>query len=473
MSANSQASSQMAKARFLVNINSEDSIKKSTNLLEEILGQKLDRLKAQKAVRESAKQANCSITRAQESKGILHKQPPIAKSKTPSKKQDDSVSIQYRTKTSPRQSGPSESHLGFHISDSLLRKPKSAEKDQFNITTQDGIRSERNSELFDIRVIKVPNGVMQELDSISQHSDHRGAQAKEAGEKSSQLARIEKMISVELAERDPLKGDLRRSVTETIIQEDRVVEEDGQFNGSFAGSPLYTAKARRTPTDTQMDGSRKIAANSRDKNELWWSKSGVSGFKPAQRHKDNEPSPPKTDIPKNKVVPASSVRGMLEFSDVLTGQASTENMIPLEPELEGLNKAKVSQSKDRPVVTKVNETLSSGDQIKGCFKKDRKAREAPQPDHEDSQSNRGFALTSPAGSKKGILTNKAKVVPNGSLSVYEMAGLPNRSTSAHVSHRGPKVRFAEKPEIREVESYKKYYKEHDSGKGCCGWCPLI
>jgi hypothetical protein len=473
MDDNSQVSQQHSKTRFLANINSEDSLRKSTNLLEEILGKKLDRLKTQGALRESKDQAGNSHTKAPDSRAI-EEPAKQAKPVSPMEKQEDCVSIQVRPKTSPRQSDQSESQFGSLMSGSLQKKLRSTEKDQVNITTQDGIRSEKNSEVFDIRVFKVPHGVMQPLDSISQQSEERAPAEKCRDDNSPDINPFDKGAGGESSEKDPLKQDLRRSVTEAHFQEGKpfpepVIEKENHDN-SIAKD--YTAKARRAPTDSNIETARKNNLGSREMGESWRTKGNFGGYKISPMKTDNDHRFHKPVSSRNKVAPNSTGRAMLEFSDPLTGPISTENIILPENERATPGKSKVLNTKEK--VAALKQAQQSVELKKGCLKRDGRAPPGPGSDLDDAQSNRNLALSSPVGSKKGILMNKSKIAPNEALSVYDMAGLPLKRSNTQMSRKSPtKVRFSEKPVIFVVESYKKYYKESYSEKEHCCRCSLI
>lgn len=474
MDDNSQVSPQHTKSRFLANINSDDSLRKSANLLEEILGKKLDQMKTQKILRESAEQAGNSQTRAQESRLVEEQNKPLKTNAVP-EKQDDCVSIQVRPKTSPRQSDQSESQLGGSLmSGSLQKKVKSTEKDQVNITTQDGIRSDKNSEVFDIRVFKVPHGVMQPLDSISQQSGQRASDEKGQDDHSPDINPFDKCGAGESSEKDQNKQDLRRSVTEAHFHEDKSIADPNIVKENQKNSVAidYHVKARRTGTDSNIETARKNNLGGREKGEQWRTKGNHGGYKMSPMKPENDPKGSKNQNSRNKVSPDSTGRAMIEFSDPLTGPISTENIILPENDRASPGKARVLHVKDKALIPR--QSNEHADAKKGCLKKESRAPVHAASDLDDLQSNRNLALSSPVGSKKGILTNKSKISPNEQLSVYDMAGLPLKRSNTQMSRKSPtKVRFSEKPVVFEVESFKKYYKESYSEKEYCCRCSLI
>jgi hypothetical protein len=477
MDGNSPASLQNSKPRFLANINSDDSLRKSTNLLEEILGTKLDKLKAQKAVKDSAQQAGNVSTRLHETKVVEDRRSISPKPNQQTEKADDTVSIQVRPKTSPRQSDPSDSQLGSLMSGSLQKKVKGTEKDQVNVTTQDGLRSDKNSEVFDIRVFKVPNGRRQPLDSLSQQSENREKANKGEDEDSPDINPFENGLQADSLEKDQNKSDFRRSVTEAIPQENRAVPELAQSNHQEERSPSnqFTAKTRRTPTDIHMETARKNNLQSRDKNDSRFGMQTLGGYKMSPMKTEAEQKTYKAASSRNKVFPSSSGRAMLEFSDPMNGPISTENVFLPDAERPKQDKTAALSSKDRGNSNK--EQPSSADIKKSCLKKDGKAQYPAVPNLDDDQSHRNFALASPQGSKKGILTNKGRVAPFDMSGVVDGGIIPVKRSNTQMSKASRKsptrVKFAERPIIYEVQSYKKYYKEQYDEKEYCSRCSLI
>jgi hypothetical protein len=310
---------------------------------------------------------------------------------------------------------------------------------------------------------------------MSQQSELRSKLVPQNDEHSPDISPFDKNGQGECTERDKLKQDLRRSVTEAMLQENRPLPDEPDEKEIDFNPPIsqFTAKTRRTPTDIQETGKKQTPGN-REKADPWSGKNNLGGYKVSPLKTDNDQKQSKAVNPRNKVVPNSSSRAMLEFSEPLTaGRISTEHIfLPEHQRSPSPGKSKVLHTKDRLVAPR--EVPSSGEQKKSCLKRDSKASPTHLNDLEDNFSQRNLSVSSPVGSKKGILTNKTKVVPNESLSVYEMAHLPLKRSNTQMSRKSPtKVRFSEKPIIFEVESYKRYYKESYSEKECCSECVLI
>lgn len=468
MDGTTKESPRVKNNRFLANVNSEDSIHKSANLLEEILGKKLDKLKMQTTLRESAQKSSNTNTKVQESKAEEPVKDKLEMVDRIEEKLVECLSVQVKPKYSPRQSEPSQSQVESLLSGSL-QKRKSAEKDQYNITTQDGFKSEKNSEMFDLRIHKVPAGVLAPLDSVSQGS---GEHDMSNGDKINQLEQHTPFDQVMESEKKPhveKELEYRRSLTEKQInmQRNGQLESNGQGSKEKTGLSRfheYNSRARRTPTDTFIADSSPSRPNHSEKTVLLKGKtlqqkqkdhSSINGLRPGISLRR----------PFNGVGGSTSThRGMLEYSDNNINPKSTDNFAINE------NSSVISPRPDNiPTNRERSSPISQPHGPKSCLK-----QPAIKNSPEKSELSSPMRSVSPAGSKRGILTNRDRVFHSDNLSVYEMAGMPARRSNTIMSRKPPgRVRFKDLPEIHHVVSYKRYYKENYSDVTFCSRCSLI
>jgi hypothetical protein len=469
MDGSSVESPRRNNGRFLANINAEDSIHKSANLLEEILGKKLDKLKVQTALRDSAQKSSNTNTRVQESKvedSPKDKPDKIHKLELADR---DYYSVQVKPKHSLQQSEQSQSQIESLMSGSL-QKRKSAEKDQYNITTQDGFKSEKNSEMFDLRVYKVPVGVIAQLDSVSQGSGDNGLVGRDQINEIDKFTPFDKVLESDKKPQNEGELQYRRSHTEKKIKQQHELSLESsnkkpKQEASLSKFHDFNTRARRTPTDSFVGNITPTPANLSEKTVL------MKGKTLLQKHRDSRmigPLQPNTSLvrPFDGVkAPATSNRGMLEYSSDAVGPRSTDNL-PINEHSTVLSPRpdNIMTNRERPA-----ELLLSP--ITKGYVKQQDSKNSPQK----SDINSSQRSLSPGSSKRGILINRDKVYQSNSLSVYEMAGMPTRKSNSFMSRRAPaKVRFKDENEVFHVASYKEFYKQSFiESTSFCSRCSLI